>query len=143
MKTTVLTIATLAIGCHTAKCEVTFDWATVGNPGNADDTTGLGGIDYTYRISKYEVTNSQYTEFLNAVDPYGFNSLGLYDPKMSSNASGGINAHAIPTARKVTKRGTGGAVVVTAPFSFAGCRWLSVPRNSPSFLYVIRMHVGR
>jgi formylglycine-generating enzyme required for sulfatase activity len=74
---------------------VTFDWATVGNPGNAPDTrydpAGFGGVDYTYRISKYEVTNAQYTEFLNAVDQTGTNALALYQPLMSSDAMGGIN----------------------------------------------------
>lgn len=36
------------------QAEVTFDWATVGNPGNAPDTTGFGAVSYVYRISKYE-----------------------------------------------------------------------------------------
>ncbi len=76
---------------------VTFDWATVGNAGNADDThgAGYGGVDYAYRISKTEVTNAQYTEFLNAVDPTGANSLSLYFPNMSSDARGGINFNAL------------------------------------------------
>ena len=69
-----------AIGClgiGPAHAVVTFDWATVGDPGNADDTRGdgYGGVDYEFRISKHEVTNSQYVEFLNAVaasgDPHG------------------------------------------------------------------------
>lgn len=65
---------------------VTIEMVTVGNPGNADDTTGYGGVDYVYKIGKYEVTAGQYTEFLNAVastDDYG-----LYDPIMSSLYSG-------------------------------------------------------
>ena len=78
---------------------VTFDWATIGNPGNVDDIGGLraGGVDYTYQISKHEVTNAQYTEFLNAVDPTGVNAnLGgddgfLYNSSMSSDVAGGIN----------------------------------------------------
>lgn len=47
---------------------VTFDWVTVGDPGNSGDSTrgGHGGVDYVYRISKYEVTNNQFSEFLNA-----------------------------------------------------------------------------
>ena len=77
---------------------VTFDWAIVGNPGNAGDTevrfdgtTGWGAVDYVYRISKHEVTNAQYVDFLNAVDPNGQNSLGLYNPMMStSDFYGGI-----------------------------------------------------
>lgn len=65
------------------RAEVTFDWATVGNPGNGPDDTGFGSVPYIYRISKHEVTNAQYTEFLNAVDPNGANALDLYDSRMS------------------------------------------------------------
>jgi len=56
-------------GAHAA----TFDWVTVGDAGNAPDTTGYGAVGYEYRIGKYEVTIQQYTDFLNAVaqsDPY-------------------------------------------------------------------------
>ena len=75
--------------------QVTFDWATVGNPGNApdtlvmtkgavpDSTTGYGSVGYTYQISKYDVTNAQYVQFLNAVDPAGSNTLRVYNTKMS------------------------------------------------------------
>jgi formylglycine-generating enzyme required for sulfatase activity len=68
---------------------VTMSWTSVGNPGNACDPqpgSGLSGcfgsVGYTYSISKHEVTNAQYAEFLNAKatsDPYG-----LYDPLMAS-----------------------------------------------------------
>ena len=60
-----------------AHAEVTFDWVTVGEPGNACDTQSqgcFGAVSYEYRIGKYEVTNLQYTQFLNAVaatDTYG------------------------------------------------------------------------
>ncbi|MAT71564.1 MAG: PEP-CTERM sorting domain-containing protein [Planctomycetaceae bacterium] len=74
-----------------AHAVVTFDWATVGNPGNAADFFGDGRVDYTYRISKHEVTNAQYVEFLNAVDPTGANLLSLYNPRMSSDTQGGID----------------------------------------------------
>ncbi len=50
-------------GAHAA----TFDWVTVGDAGNAPDTTGYGAVNYEYRIGKYEVTIQQYTDFLNAV----------------------------------------------------------------------------
>jgi sulfatase modifying factor 1 len=62
---------------------VTIDWVTVGNQGNANDTTGYGAVNYEYRIGKYEVTIQQYTDFLNAVavtDPYS-----LYNTGMASN----------------------------------------------------------
>ena len=54
---------------------VSIDWATVGDVGNtADDSTDIGSVDRIYRISKFEITNNQYTDFLNAVavdDPGG------------------------------------------------------------------------
>jgi formylglycine-generating enzyme required for sulfatase activity len=43
------------------------------------------------KSSKYEVTNAQYMEFLNGVDPTGANTLGLYNINMSSDVVGGIN----------------------------------------------------
>ena len=72
---------------------VTIDWVTVGDPGNPvdtevmnDGTTGYGSVGYTYKIGKYEVTNAQYVEFLNAVavnDTYG-----LYDSQMAVGDGG-------------------------------------------------------
>jgi formylglycine-generating enzyme len=69
---------------------VTFDWAIVGNSGNDPDSTGFGAVSNVFRISKYEVTNAQYTEFLNAVDPVGTNPHSVYSRSMGSNARGGI-----------------------------------------------------
>ena len=86
---------------------VTFDWATVGNPGNADDVhgAGFGGVASTYRISKTEVTNAQYTEFLNAVDPTGSNSLSLFNANMASNLGGIENTGATDGSRYVAQAG--------------------------------------
>ncbi len=56
---------------------VTIQWSAVGDPGNAaDPATGslYGAVAYNYSIDKYEVTDSQYAAFLNAVaatDTYG------------------------------------------------------------------------
>ena len=33
---------------------ITIDWVTVGDPGNAADTTTYGAVGYTYQIMKYE-----------------------------------------------------------------------------------------
>ena len=65
---------------------VTFDWVTVGNPGNAADTTGFGSVANTYRISRYEVTNAQYAEFLNA--KAASDTVDLYSPNMGSGFGG-------------------------------------------------------
>lgn len=66
-----------------------LEFVTVGDPGNVPDTEyvtpGLGALGYTYQIGKYDVTASQYVQFLNAVattsDPYG-----LYNPKMGTSS---------------------------------------------------------
>jgi formylglycine-generating enzyme len=62
---------------------VTIDWVTVGNPGNANDTTGFGAVAYDYRIGTYEVTIGQYAEFLNAVA--ATDTYGLYNPSMAAD----------------------------------------------------------
>ncbi|MBN2447392.1 MAG: SUMF1/EgtB/PvdO family nonheme iron enzyme, partial [Phycisphaerae bacterium] len=67
---------------------VDIETVPVGNPGNAADMRynlykrpeGFGRVDYTYGISKYEVTAGQYTEFLNKVA--GVDAHGLYNTKM-------------------------------------------------------------
>jgi len=77
-----------------APAQVTFEWATVGNPGNAADPLnsdaipGIGSVAYVYRIAKHEVTNDQYAQFLNAVAATDANL--LYASDMGANARGGI-----------------------------------------------------
>jgi formylglycine-generating enzyme required for sulfatase activity len=54
---------------------------------NCSGDASCGSVGYAYYISKYEVTNAQYAEFLNAKaasDP-----LGLYNPVMGSDANNG------------------------------------------------------
>lgn len=65
-----------------------LDMVWVGNAHNPGDGI-YGRVDYVYQIGKYEVTNAQYCEFLNAkaaTDTYG-----LYSAGMSLSARGGIN----------------------------------------------------
>lgn len=68
---------------------VNIETVVVGDPGNPIDTErNFGAVDYSFRIGKYEVTNSEYVEFLNTVassDPYA-----LFDPQMASSIHGGI-----------------------------------------------------
>ena len=75
------------IAPRAAMAQVTMSWSPVGNPGNANDSTGHGAVGYSYNIGTYDVTNSQYVAFLNAKDPTGTNPLQLYSGGMSS----GIN----------------------------------------------------
>ena len=81
---------------------VTIAWSPVGTPGNAPDTrvavdgtSGYGSVGYKYFIGTFEVTNSQYAEFLNAKDPTGANALGVYNTHMGEVSQfGGIAINA-------------------------------------------------
>ncbi len=70
---------------------ISIDWVTVGDPGNAcdDQPQGcFGDVAYVYQIAKYEVTNAQYAEFLNAVADTDANA--LYNTNMGTSVYGGI-----------------------------------------------------
>jgi hypothetical protein len=85
------------------------DWVAVGFEGNLcdDQLFGcFGAVDYIYRISKTEVTNEQYVEFLNAkaaADPFE-----LYDTRMGSGHGG------------IIRSGTSGNFMYS---TIAGSRW--------------------
>ena len=76
-------LAAFAAFAVDAQAQVTMSWSYVGNPGNAADFTGLGAVPHAYDIAKYDVTASQYVQFLNSKDPTGANTLGLYFENMS------------------------------------------------------------
>lgn len=62
----------------------------VGDPGNPPPRDGgCGRVDYEFAISRFETTNTEYTEFLNAVarhdDPFR-----LFSPLMATHFWGGI-----------------------------------------------------
>jgi sulfatase modifying factor 1 len=66
------------------------EFVTVKDTGNpTDKITNSGKVDYIFEIAKYQVTNAQYAEFLNAVavhsDPYN-----LYNINMERGLFGGI-----------------------------------------------------
>jgi sulfatase modifying factor 1 len=67
-----------------------IQWVTVGDPGNANDTSGRGSVNASYRIMSFEFTNSQYAAFLNAIDPAGTNPNSVWSSFMGSNPWGGI-----------------------------------------------------
>ena len=116
---TTFAVVSVLSSAEMSSAVVTFDWAIVGDPGNAPDTlemtkcpggctgdgtTGYGAVDYTYRISKTHVTNTQYVEFLNSVDPNGDVAEaalnppfpqppqvnGIYNPNMSFSSTTNI-----------------------------------------------------
>ena len=67
-----------------------IEWVTVGSPNATKDSTGYGAVGYEFQMSKYETTNAQYVEFLNAVA--GEDDVhGLYHPWMTLSIHGGID----------------------------------------------------
>jgi formylglycine-generating enzyme required for sulfatase activity len=86
-----VTFITLLAAPPAIRADIGYQFVTIGNPGNANDTvtasdgSGLffGGVSYTYAIGTYDVTLNQYATFLNAVaqtDPYS-----LYNPNMATD----------------------------------------------------------
>jgi formylglycine-generating enzyme len=55
----------------------------VGQPGNAPDLTGYGGVGYAFRIGREPVTIGQYCEFLNAVA--ATDTYQLYNGRMATD----------------------------------------------------------
>ncbi len=85
----ILCVAVLALA--TGECRIvsaiSLDMVTVGNAGNAANTTGYGAVSYDYQIGKYEVTIGQWVEFLNATaksDPHGLYSSSMTGPNLIS-----------------------------------------------------------
>jgi formylglycine-generating enzyme required for sulfatase activity len=122
-------LALLVAAVAAPAAAVTIDWVVVGNAGNAPDSASncysasCGSVAYEYRISRYEITNAQYAEFLNAVDPNGTNALELYHPHMGADSyNGGIVAVGsnAPGSRYVLKTtgGQGGTGFANKPVTY-------------------------
>jgi len=129
------TVICVAVLVPSAAQAVVIETVLVGNAGNAadtqimsDGTSGYGAVPYEYRIGKYEVTNAQYAEFLNAKDPTGIDTLGLYLPDFCDRIQCGINfnAAAADGAKYVVKpaRGNHPVTYVTWYQAIRFANWL-------------------
>ena len=104
MKTQQHLCAVLAALITSASATVTIDAIYVpANDLTVDQLTGYGSVGYAYRIGKYEVTNAQYGEFLNA--------------KGQSNANG-IYSILMPTYG-ITQTGSSGSYTYTVTTALA------------------------
>jgi len=95
-------LALLFAGSALRAQTINMQYVPVGNPGNAPDpATGsqYGSVGYAYRIGTYDVTDSQYCAFLNAVDPTGANSLALYSPQGDGEYGITFNSNAVKGAK--------------------------------------------
>lgn len=95
---------TLTAFVSLVQAEVVIEMVTVGDPGNAGEYSGsnynfgpvlVGEVDYTYNIGKYEVTNGQYREFLNAKAALG-DSYRLWNSSMRGIVRTGTGTLADP-----------------------------------------------
>ncbi|CAN5803487.1 hypothetical protein BH11PLA1_BH11PLA1_13890 [soil metagenome] len=83
----VVLAAGLSLGASGALGQISIPTVPVGNPGNAADlSSGYGAVAYSYNIGATEVTNAQYTAFLNAVAYDDINS--LYNVNMAGSFGG-------------------------------------------------------
>ncbi len=101
----------------------------VPNEGNADDTHGYGGVSYVYAIGKYEVSNAEYTEFLNAVDPNGTNPHDLYNSSMGSGYGGITFTAGNPSGSKYAERSGRGEMPVNYVSFWDACRFVNWLHN--------------
>jgi formylglycine-generating enzyme len=112
---------------HMPAGQAGLEFVTVGDVGNARDSTGYGAVNYAYGIGKYLVTNAQYVQFLNAVatsaDPYG-----LYSKYMATDlATVGIRrSSGAPGSFTYTVIGDGNIPVYFVNWGDAArfCNWL-------------------
>lgn len=86
---------------------VSYALVTVGDPGNAPDTTGFGSVAYPYRIGKHLVTIAQYAIFLNAIA--ATDTYGLYDLAMATDRNtAGISRTGAPGSHRYAVMDNGG-----------------------------------
>ena len=93
MRTLLLSVLGAVLLLSVSASAVTIDWTLVGDPGNACDTQAngcFGSVADSYNIGTYEVTNTQYAEFLNAVADTDTNALYNTDMGNVVNLQGGI-----------------------------------------------------
>lgn len=118
-------VVVLSLAVNSAQAVVTIETVTVGNPGNGNYIS-FGSVPYTYKIGKYEVTNTQYCEFLNAVADTDVN--GLYSTSMATSARGGITRTGASGSYNYTvKSGYANKPVVFVNWydALRFCNWLS------------------
>jgi len=119
----VLAVATIVAAQAASAVEI--KWVLIGDAGNPPDVLShcfapeCGSVGYAYYISRTEVTNAMYAEFLNAADPDGFDPLGLYDAAMGADYyNGGIRRFAANDAgqKYVVKSGFENKPIVYVSF---------------------------
>ncbi len=134
---------------------VSMEFVTVGDMGNAGELSGIsapglgaygvdrpntGAVAYGYNIGKYEVTATQYTEFLSAVagvaDPYGlYNPLMVHKDPPTRGAYGDYAPH-------ITRSGAEGSYTYAIDAGFEN-RPVNFVSTADAFRFANWMHNGK
>jgi formylglycine-generating enzyme required for sulfatase activity len=134
MKRQILTVYIAAAVLFASSClsaragTVNIDLVPVGDVMNlADSATGFGSVGYSYSMGKYDVTTSQYVEFLNSVattaDPYA-----LFNANMSTDLpTVGITRTSTSAGFSYAVKGNGNVPVFDVTWVSAArfCNWLA------------------
>jgi formylglycine-generating enzyme required for sulfatase activity len=151
----VLGVASLVLAVGSAKADVfnmggtrdpmtgvwtgmaSLEFVTVGDPGNAADTTmmvwdgssGYGPVGYVYQMGKYDVTVGQYCQFLNAVaktDTYGLYASGMATdmPTVEITQSGSSGSYAYAVTGSYAQAANCPIFCVTWGDAARFCNWL-------------------
>ena len=93
-----------------AASDLGIEWATVRDLANpVDPRTNLGRVDHAFRIAKHNVTNAQYSAFLNSIaatsDPHSLYNTDMAGPQPGrTSGSGGIVRTEVAGQRAYTPR---------------------------------------
>ena len=116
--------------------QASLEFVTVGDAGNAadttvmdDGTTGYGSVPYVYQMGKYDVTVGQYVQFLNAVaktDTFGLYASGMATdlPTISITRSGSLGSYSYSIAGSYSQGVNCPSFDVTWGDAARFCNWL-------------------
>jgi sulfatase modifying factor 1 len=110
---------TAAIAAATASAATIGPMVPVGDPGNvgkAISSGTFGSVAQAFTIGKYEVSNAQYVEFLNAVA--ATDSLDLFNVSMTDFAQGGIERSGTPGSYSYAVKSNGPTNYADMPVNF-------------------------
>jgi formylglycine-generating enzyme required for sulfatase activity len=109
------------------------------NPNDDCLISNYGRVMYKYYISTNLVTNQEYINYLNIVDPQGHNTHKIYDSKMSSSSIGGIELKLCNDIgnKYVVKNNMGNKPVTFITWLMVAkyCNWLHNDRYANADLY--------
>ena len=107
-----------------------FEYVSISDIGNSNDDSGIGSVNYEFKMSKFLITNNEYVEFLNSIastDLYG-----LYDLNMSNNRGGIIRSGSDGSYSYSIRTNYGNKPVVYINWYNAAryCNWLHNNKSS-------------